>query len=115
MKMTDKEICDQYIKDEINYYLEIDRCNDRLLRAIETLKGEQFVNDLKECMEESEQGGRIIITNKTAGQYQDEDWGVIKGAWIDQHVNGGMTGDDFQGNIYIRIKAGKYLCFGYAM
>ena len=103
------------MESERAYYAELNRVNTRILKALESVKGKVFVDEVKLYMEECEMYGALAITKKTVGKYQQEDFESFSGAWINQYVNGGMTGDDFQGSIYIKIKEGKYLSFTYAM
>lgn len=54
------------------------------------------------------------ITTSPAGSEQDDgaSWGKH---FVNQTRNGGMTGDDFGGTMYIPIGDGRYFQFGYSM
>ena len=89
--------------------------NNRILKAIKSIKGEEFLKNLLELAEESEVCGKFDIVKVPKGDYQEEDWGTINGLWVDQYRNGGCTGDEFAGNIYVELKKGKYLEMNYSM
>lgn len=60
--------------------------------------------------------GYTIVNSVENGKHvKNIDYGSIKEYWFDQYVNGGFTGDTFEGYIYVKIKNGKYLKFSYSM
>jgi len=89
--------------------------NERILLIIEKLKGKEFVKDLVVALEESESDGTLNFVRVTTGKYQEEDYELIKGMWVDQYCNGGFTGDTFAGYCYIELKPNRYLKFHYSM
>jgi hypothetical protein len=119
MKEIDQKEFDLVMKDyeeAMNQIVdEESRVNNRILKAIKNVKSEKFIEGLMECIEESEVRGKWAIVRKPCGDYQRENYGVIKGIWVDQYVNGGYTGDNYEGNIYIKLKESRWLMMGYSM
>ena len=90
--------------------------NRRILSIIERLKGKEYVKELESVLEESEfVDGSLNFVRVTTGKYQEEDYELIKGMWVDQYCNGGFTGDSFAGYCYIELKQNRYLKFHYSM
>lgn len=54
-----------------------------------------------------------IITKKPSFKKDEDKIGL--GLWVDQYCNGGYSGDDFAGWIYIKISKKQYLKFHYSM
>lgn len=105
--------------DYYNYLRECDRKNERLLRAIGTVKGKTFLKHLRAKIKNSEadrHGGFEIVRTPTGKRQTESEYGrAIREEWVDQYVNGGMTGDHYEGTICIKIKETKYLKFHYSM
>jgi hypothetical protein len=96
------------------------RRNQRLLNAVKSIKGEPFYKDIQVLFDSLEVGGGfvqmpLLITRKKGGEYTRESCGEIKGYWIDQFVNGGMTGDSYEGYVYVKIKKDRYIQAYYSM
>jgi len=93
--------------------------NNKILTEIEKDLGKEYVTSIRECLKESETHGKIEIVEKSdidkTIDKQMEDWGEFDYVYVDQYCNGGHTGDDFAGFIYIPIKNGKYLKSHYSM
>lgn len=91
--------------------------NNRVLKAIKSVKGDDFYNDLLDVIKESEGvQGKVEFVNNPIGNYQDEDESaLIKGIWVNQTTNGGYTGDTFAGSVCVQLKPNKYLKFYYSM
>lgn len=105
----------EYAEFEKKEYENSQRINQRLLKAIQSVKGERFVNDLKDYLEDSADViGPWEIVRETKGNYQEEDYNSLKGLWVDQWRNGGYEGDDFAGHIYIELKKDRYLKMYYS-
>lgn len=98
------------------YEREVYRKNQRLLKAIKSVKGKTFHKHLLEVIEESE-GLRSLATivKEPVGDFQKENYGrEIKGIWV-QQWSVGDTGDSFEGNVCVKIKPNKYFKFSYSM
>lgn len=92
----------------------------RILNAIRKINGDSFHDELKDIIIDLDQCGGFSIVDEPKGSYQTEDWGIIiPGVWVDQWRNGGYTGDDFAGDVYVKItrpnKTDKYLKLPYQM
>lgn len=111
-----EEIWKSIAEEDKKYYTNVKRVNNRILRAIKSVKGKVFAKELLSVIKESEGVvGPWKIVKKPKGGYQDEDYGtIIKGWWVDQWRNGGYEGDDFAGDIYIKLKKDKYLKIYYS-
>lgn len=111
----ESQIMDDYDKWQSQYYAKIERNNNRILNAIESLKGQQYLTELMEMLKDSE-ADILSISNHTTGSWQnEEEYPLIKGCWVDQYVNGGYTGDTYEGYCYVQIKPEKYLKYHYSM
>ncbi len=100
--------------------IEVQESNARILRAIKSVKGDEFYKDLSDLMEVNEVGGGMFphpdqIVREKVGELVKEDFGSIQQYWVDQYENGGMEGDSYAGYIYVEIKPGKYFKTHYSM
>jgi len=103
-----------YYKWEKKRYENVQRINNRIIKAIESVKGKEFAKDFLECAGEMEVGAQDwSFVKKPVGIFQEEDYGLIQGIWVDQWRNGGYEGDDFAGDIYIKLKENIFLKMGY--
>lgn len=92
------------------YQEECDRHNQRILRAIRSVKGDRFYNFILREIEDSEGvDGRMRIESKPKGDKQD------RNVWVNQTTNGGHTGDSFAGTVSVRLKKNKFLEWDYSM
>lgn len=93
------------------------RRNNRLLRAIKRVSTRTYYKVLEEVIYDSGGiEGQAEIVKEPMGVFQKHDYcRVIPGIWVDQWRNGGFTGDDFAGYVYVKIKEGKYFKFQYSM
>lgn len=106
----------EYGKWENEYYENINRINNRIIKSIKAVKGDKFEKDFIKCITEMEiNGGAWSFVKEPCGHFQEESgFGLIKGVWVDQWCNGGYSGDDFAGDIYVKLKENKFLKMGYA-
>lgn len=107
------EIYSDIWEQEKQMLLKEDAHNQRLFRAVKSVRGDQFKVDLEFIFNEIGGYAFIEIVRKPKGRYQKEDYGLITGAWVDQYSTGD-SGDDFYGDVYVEIKPGKYLKMHYA-
>lgn len=87
--------------------------DERILRKIRKLIGDKAFNDLHTYMIECGYGGDLEITFDRSGTEQDEDWGFVQKAYIDQSC--GYLGDDYSGYVWIPITAKRYLRFYFTL
>lgn len=111
---------DKAMKEYIEYENETIRKDQRLLNAIKRIKGASFCKSLGDMIEELDQTANYSLVDKPKGNYQKEYWHKeIRGVWVDQWRNGGYTGDDFAGDVYVKIKRknkiDRYLKIPYSM
>lgn len=102
---------EQIFKDHQEY----DRVNNRILKAIESVKGALFTESLMNLIKESEGIlGKARITRHPEGHKWQKEWysRQIQGIWITQVT--GYLGDDFSGTISVKIRKGRYFTFDYA-
>lgn len=120
-EMTDDEITAmnellwaEYADDENKRIAEVARVNSRLFKAIKSLRGEKFVQDLNDVVKECEVvDAPYEIVNTPQGKYQHESFRTIKGFWVKQW-SVGDSGDSYNGYIAIKIKRNKYLQMYYS-
>lgn len=110
-----KKIMDEYLEEENRRIEEESYHNDRVLQDLKEKLGEGYVSEILECLEDSEAHGKLEIVDKPDIKPQEEDWGHFDHVLVDQYENGGYSGDDFAGYIYIPINDGKYLKSHYSM
>lgn len=104
-----------WMEEDRKYNENVNRVNDRILRAVTTLRGKDYSEALLSFLEESEASGPLEIVRRAVGTYQeDEEYGILKSIWVNQYRNGGYTGDDFAGDIYVEIKKNRFIKFGYS-
>lgn len=112
----EKEI-ENYHKD-LEKYAEQLQCNqERLYRAIKTVKGSRFLKNLKDLLSyiDCPWTGDFELVKYKNGQLQDSDEnGLIKKYWVEQF--GGSYGceDCYTGYIYIKLKKTLYLKCNYS-
>jgi hypothetical protein len=126
--LTINEFADSYIKNEVameegmdEYFKNLkenDRRNQRVLRAIKSVKGRTFykhlINYIKDA-QMSEWSEFEIVREPVGDEQKVTEYGrSIKREWVDQQ-SVGTEGDSFVGTICLELKPGKYLKFGYSM
>jgi len=110
-----KEIMDDHYTELNKIVAEENRINNRILKAILKVKGKEFYESLLLTIEEDEcTNGSFEIVNKPLGQYQKEDFGEIKGLWVEQH-SAGYEGDSFWGFVSVKLKENKWLQMPFAI
>lgn len=114
IEAQNKKMWAEWAETEKEIHKEIMRINNRLLKAIGNQLGKQWVEDISECMEESEADGAMELCRKPRGQYQEDEYTSFKGVWVDQW-SVGMEGDSWEGYICIELKKGLWLKSHYSM
>lgn len=116
-KMTPEEI---KISNEFSEYMkkqheEEIKKNNVIFNDIKEKLGDDYLEDVKECLRESYNWYNLKIVDKPTGQSQDDGYKSFNHIYVNQTTNGGYTGDEFAGTIYIPIYDGKYLESEYSM
>lgn len=110
--------CENGMADYFNFLKEVDRHNERLLRAIKSLRGKTFYKHLKSFILDSEPAEHHkweIVKEPQGKERTENEYGrSIRKYWSWQ-VSQGMEGDSWWGAIYIEIKNGKYLKYHFSM
>lgn len=96
-----------------------DQCNkrnQRILKAIKSVKGRTFHKHVVNIIEECEGiDGMAEIVRVPSGKFQEEKHGKeIDGIWIDQWTTN-MEGDSYEGIVCVKIKPDRFLKFRYKM
>lgn len=87
----------------------VTRNNDRILKAIASVLGKQFLTDVKYYLDHT-YWNYLELVKEPAGKFQEDDeWGSFNGVWIDEHSNGGYWGDEYAGYLYIKLKENLYM------
>lgn len=100
----------EYMKKELEQRNEI-------LKHIEELTSSKYRKTVNDCLEESESTGnlKLVDISTIIGDYQEEDWTEFDHVYVNQTIDGGYTGDEFAGYIYIPITKKLYLKSYYSM
>ena len=91
-----------------------DKKNQRIFHAIEHLRGKKFLKSLFKYINDLENIGLIQIVSEPKGDYQNEGYGQIRGAWVDQSTDGYIC-DSYYGTATIRITKKKFIEIPYSM
>lgn len=90
---------------------EENRRNVWLLRAIESVRGKPFAEELTALIKDLDGiNGAWEIARQSDGTFNDEDdGGAIKGYWCKQMRTNYGAEDSYSGYVYIEIKPGRFL------
>lgn len=114
----DEEMMREMAEEENQRMKDDEKHNNKILSELEYLGG-KYIENIMECLKESEAHGRLEIVNKSDIRKQIdkqmEDWETFDHIYVDQYLDGGMSGDAFAGYIYIPLKKEKYLKSHYSM
>ena len=99
---------------------ETENHNRQILEEIALYKSADFIEAIDDICKEDCACGKFELVGKPEGSYQKEDWHPeIQGLWVNQWCNGGYCGDDYEGDLYIKIthptNDSKYLKIPYSM
>jgi hypothetical protein len=111
---------DKAMKEYIEYEIECNRKDQRLLNAIKSIKDISFYESIGKLIDDLDRTANYSLVDSPEGNYQKEYWHKeIQGVWVDQYCNGGYSGDDFKGDVYVKIKRknrkDKFLKIPYSM
>lgn len=98
-----------------NRYAEEGRKNARIMSAIKSQLGEKYFRAVLDCIMECEGYGLYELEREPGGHKQMEEWFEFDHIYVDQWRNGGYSGDEFAGNIWIPLKENLYLKVRYEM
>lgn len=87
---------------------------DNILREVRRLVRRRVYRDIMAFIEDCDYTSSFSIVRQPVGDLQDEGEYAFKWLYVDQYCNGGYSGDDFAGWIYIPLNAGKFLKFHYS-
>lgn len=115
-KKSEKALNDFY-NEMIEEENRINEKRKNILDHIQDIVGEQYRKDVEACLDECESCGEFQLIDKTyiKGNYQEEDWNSYDHIYVNQTTNGGYTGDEFAGHVYIPITKRLYLKSYYSM
>lgn len=95
---------------------EIANYNDEILNELRKTLDDTYIENIRLCLQESEADGKLEIVDEPSDiMPQEEDWDSFDHVLVDQYRNGGYSGDDYAGYIYIPIGGGRYLKSHYSM
>jgi hypothetical protein len=118
---------DSYIKNELDmekgmdeyfkWLQEVDKRNNRVLRAIKSVKGKTYYRHLISYLKDASvtEWSEFEIVREPLGDEQKvTEYGrSIKKEWVEQW-SVGTEGDSFEGYIYLELKLGRYLKFRFS-
>jgi len=87
----------------------------RIMRKVKKLLSDSYYKDVISYIKDCEGGFNFDITFKYSGDEYSEDCYEFKKAYVDQYTNGGYSGDEFAGQVWLPITPKRYLTFHYAM
>lgn len=97
------------------HHIEQTRIKDEALAYVATIVGERKLQHIKDYIVECESTFDFEIVDTHGGHRQDETGYAFRYIYLDQYSNGGMSGDDYAGYVWIPLPKGKFLKFHYAM
>ena len=106
---------DEMAREENKRFEEEQKHNNEIFDELRDSLDEVYVQNIIECLKESEADGKIEIVEKPKIEPQYEDWDSFDHILVDQYQNGGIIGDSYAGYIYIPIGGGQYLKSHYSM
>lgn len=110
LKTEQDNILDQWIEAE----KKIAEKNNKVLDQVKEKVSKEAYDEIIWIMEDCVAYVNYKITDKPKGEYQkNEELEVVKGYWVDQTTNGGMTGDEFAGTVSIKLNEKEYFEFYY--
>lgn len=103
------------------YHNYLDQEDKKMKVALDIVKkkvSSEFFEDIQAFIKQSDfvHSAEITSNNPYSGYYQKEDgYDCLKEVWVHQYVNGGMEGDSFAGQVWIKINEEEYLTYHYSM
>lgn len=126
-KINIHQFADDYVNNEISmeagmdeYFKGLQRVhkyNNRILKAIKSVKGKTFYRHLLSLIKNSESVSWSqweIVKEPNGERHIEKEYGrEIKFIWVDQWAVG-TEGDTFDGYIWVQLKENKYLKFRFS-
>ena len=104
-----------YRKEMDRFYNEIARKNKRISRAIKSVLGQKYWEDIADCLSECEADtAPFSIVREPNGDEQDWNCVSFDNTWVDQR-SVGMEGDSFEGTVCIPLDEKRWFKFHYSM
>ena len=91
--------------------------NQNVLKEVKKIVSNKHFEDICEYLKECDYTSQYEITESEPDEryHQKEGLDYIEEAWVDQYTNGGHTGDEFAGSVWLKIKPKKWFKFNYSM
>ena len=105
MQQAEKEIADLFEKENQENHL--------VFEEIKKQVSKEYLKIIEEELEETNGGTHLEIVDKPLGDKEECQNGYY--IWIDQYVNGGYSGDEYDGNCYMKLPNGKYFKWNYSL
>lgn len=109
------EIMRQGQEAEREYHQEQARLRNEALAHVASVVDPRKLQHIKEYIAESDITTAFAIVDQHGGQRDECSGYAFRYVYLDQYSNGGYSGDDFSGWVWIPLPGGKYLKFHYAM
>ncbi|MOA18843.1 hypothetical protein D3C78_1391850 [compost metagenome] len=90
------------------------RRRDEALAYVATIVGARKLQHIKDYIENCDYTCELEIVDSHGGGRQDEPGYAFRYVYLDQYCNGGYSGDDFAGWVWIPLPKGKFLKFHYS-
>jgi len=130
--LTEEEFMNEMYKEVAEVEVERVRKNIRIINTVKLFKGKKWSEELiryfnydgdellelEDCDEDfycPEENFEFHFTTKPAGRQHSDNMFPLLKPYVNQTLNGGMTGDDFGGTVSIFLKEGKYLTWYYSI
>lgn len=100
---------------EREYHQEQARLRNEALAHVASVVGARKLQHIKEYIAESEITTDFAIVDEHRGHKQECTGYAFRYIYLDQYSNGGYSGDDFAGWVWIPLPGAKFLKFHYSM
>lgn len=114
--MTDAEymrIMEKANASALEYDREQRKKHENALAYVATIVGMRKLKHINDFISGCDYTTEFEIVDSHEGHRQDEPGTAFRYIYLDQYSNGGMSGDDFSGWVWIPLPKGKYLKFHY--
>jgi len=114
---SEKQLQEDMHKDLKDANLAAAAKNKEVLSAVKLrISSMKAFKDVLYSIEMSENTSNYKITDAPRGKFQTEgEFEKLKGVWVNQTTDGGMSGDEFAGTVSIQISNNEYFQYNYSM
>jgi len=91
------------------------RLRDEALSYVATIVCARKLKHINDYIVDCEYTHSFAVVESHGGERQDEPGNAFRYVYLDQYTNGGMSGDDHAGQVWIPLPKGKFLTFHYSM